>query len=210
MADGRQMRGFGRFLTAFLSRVELSPTKSSEVPILKQSVIKNFSETLGDRETFSELAKSDAKSVFSNFVDELQLSSDAGKVFAGRSGQFVLQGDGLSFVLLQATGDDKKLLNQLIKLPEILSNVFQGVLPGGLQVEGIVEHVLYNLLVCQYVHLVAGSIQLSLEALSYRFAFAIFFLDRPSGLRKFIRGRYFLETDHSSRRCSYIALLQKY
>ena len=192
MADGRQMRGYGRFLTAFLSRVELSLTKSSEVPILKQSVIKNFSETLGDCETFSELAKSDAKSVFSNFVDELQLSSDAGKVFAGRSGQFVLQGDGLSLVLLQATGDDKKLLNQLIKLPELLSNVFQGVLPGGLQVEGIVEHVLYNLLVCQYVHLVAGSIQLSLEALSYRFAFAFFSWIGPWAIESLLEAGIFL------------------
>ena len=122
MADSRQMSGCGRFLTAFLGRVEPPPNKRPAVALLKQSAAKNFSETLRDREIFSELAKSDAKSVFSNFVDELQLSSDAEKVLAGRSGQFVLQGDGLSFVLLQATGDDKKLLNQLIKLPEILSS----------------------------------------------------------------------------------------
>ena len=177
MADSCQMGGCGRFLTAFLGRVEPPPNKRPAVALLKQSAAKNFSETLRDREFYSELAKSDAKSVFSNFVDELQLSSDAEKVLAGRSGQFVLQGDGLSFVLLQATGDDKKLLNQLIKLPEILSNVFQGVLPGGLQVEQIAEHVLYNVLVCHYVHLVAGSLQLSLEALSYRFASGFLILD---------------------------------
>jgi hypothetical protein len=170
------MAGSGEFLSAFLGRVELAPNRRSDVPLLKHSVVKNFLEASGDRENFSELAKCDARSVFLNFIDELQLSGDTGKVLVGPSGQFVLKGDGLSFVLLQATADDKKLLNQLVKLPEILSNACQGVLPAGFEVEQIVEHVLYNLLLCQYVHGVAGSLHLCFEALAYRFAQGCLFL----------------------------------
>jgi len=87
---------------------------------------------------------------------------------AGLAGQFVLRGQGLSLVLLKATGDDKKLINQVIKLPDILSNVFHGKLPGGLEVETLAEHVLYNILVCHHAHVVAGSAELSVDGFAYR------------------------------------------
>jgi len=163
--------GPGQILAPFLGKIETFPARLQTEdflshPFAKLCVDSNVDLAASD-EKFADRMRGCSKSSFEAFVRDVQLSKDTRSVLAG---QLLMQNEGLSFVLLQASADDKKLINQIVKLPDILCNAFEGELPEGLKVEDLVEHILYNILLCHRFHILAGNSNTHplLEVLAHR------------------------------------------
>ena len=166
-------QGSGQSLAPFLGKL-INFGDETQADFLSHPVAKKFLEPHSDDvkadENIAELVCFCSLPDFEAFVKDVQLSKDCLSVLASQPGQILMKSEGLSFVLLQASVDNKKLLNQIVKLPDILCNAFEGKLPEDLKVEDLIEHVLYNILLCHRLYLSAGSsnIQPLLNVLAYR------------------------------------------
>ena len=162
--DKNQKRRNGHFLSAFLCQVRL-PLSSGEAQnsnMFDDLLVKAYLKSHPEQKEFREILRDNPESCLKVLLSDLQLLGESEKTVAGTSGRFMFEEHGPSFLLLSPRDLDKKTINQLIKLPDILSNAFQCDLPANYRVERVVDYLLYNLLICHYVHQVARNANLNL------------------------------------------------
>ncbi len=174
--DENLKRRNGHFLSAFLCQIQLplSPGKERKSNMFDSPLVKNYLRSLSEQKDFCEIFKENPESCLEALLSDLQLTGGSEKTLAGTSCQFMLNADGPSILILKKSRDlDKKIINQLVKLPDILSNAFQGDLPANYSVERLVDFLLYNLLICNYVHKVArdANLDLPLDNLAHWYPF---------------------------------------
>jgi len=178
--DGHQpLKRTGHFLSAFLCQIDLSPKvnedQTMKEPFLGHPAVKSYlsahSRDESVRQNYFEVARSSSRDSFETLINDLQLSNDCQTLLGGPACQFVLKDEGPSFLLLRSSEPDKKMINQVVKLPDILANAFQGELPPGFEVERLVDQIVFNLLICHYVHQVAkeSNLRLPVDSLASRY-----------------------------------------
>lgn len=160
----------GHFLTAFLCRVEIPPSLEPSESILDHPAFK-FHLLNADQsnlvKNYVKIAEGQPGASFKTFLNFLQEAED--RLPVSPVGRFFLNHAGICSLLLDPDIHDEKLLNQLVKLPDVLLNAFYGDLPNGLNVESIVATLFYNLTLTHFVHIVASQsgVMLKCDNLSF-------------------------------------------
>ena len=176
MGESKVPRANAHFLSAFLCQIELpvagDQKQTSEHflshPVVEAYLASHSSESSVTKD-YLEIARTNSELCLSTLIDDLQLSGDVENVLLGPSAQGVLKNQVPSFLILLSKDLDRKLMNQLVKIPDIISNRFHGQMPKGFQVQELVEQILKNIFDCHCVHLVAreSNIKLPVDVLSY-------------------------------------------
>ena len=176
MGENKVPRANAHFLSAFLCQIELpvaDDQKQSGEHFLSHPVVKAYlaSHSCDSSVTndYLELARTNSELCLSILVNDLQLSGDAENILLGPLAQSVLKNQVPSFLILLSKDLDRKLMNQLVKIPDILSNRFHGQMPKGFEVEELVEHILKNIFGCHCVHQAAreSNIKLPVHVLAF-------------------------------------------
>ena len=176
MGENKVPRANAHFLSAFLCQIELpvaDDQKQSGEHFLSHPVVKAYlashSSDSSVTNEYLEIARTNSELCLSILVNDLQLSGDVENILLGPLAQSVLKNQVPSFLILLSKDLDRKLMNQLVKIPDILSNRFHGQMPKGFEVEEVVDHILKNIFDCHCVHQAAreSNIKLPVHVLAF-------------------------------------------